>query len=87
MAISEVFAFYKKSLHIPQCSICCHVFVEIGEDIALGLEGVGREGDAGGGGGPDAGGMVNEVVGKALGFDLFNGEVAGQLIDHGADHL
>ena len=74
--------------------VCCpgllfggHIFAEVGYRVALGLERGRAEGDAGGGRGPDACGMVDKIILEALGLYLFDRQVAGQLIDDGAYHF
>ena len=36
---------------------------------------------------PEAGGVVDVVIGKALFFDLLRGQISGELMDDGTDHL
>lgn len=64
-----------------------HVLGEVGDGVAGGLEGGGGEGHSACGLRPDAGGVIHKVDVKAGLFDLLDGEVAGELVDDGADHL
>ena len=64
-----------------------HVLGEVGDGVAGGLECGGREGHSACGLRPDAGGVIHKVDVKAGFFDLLDGEVAGELVDDGADHL
>lgn len=64
-----------------------HVLGEVGDGVAGGLEGGGGEGHSACGLRPDAGGVIHKVDVKAGFFDLLDGEVAGELVDDGADHL
>ena len=63
------------------------VLRQVGDHIPLGLEFAGVEGDAPGGLGPDAGGVVNVVGAEAALLDLLGGEIAGQLVDDGRHDL
>lgn len=64
-----------------------HVLGEVGDGVAGGLEGGGGKGHSACGLRPDAGGVIHKVDVKAGFFDLLDGEVAGELVDDGADHL
>lgn len=64
-----------------------HVLGEVSDGVAGGLEGGGGEGHSACGLRPDAGGVIHKVDVKAGFFDLLDGEVAGELVDDGADHL
>ena len=69
------------------CTICCHVLCQVADDVALYADSGGIPGGAGRGGGVDAGGVVYKVGGKAALPHLLIVQVAGQLVDDGADHL
>ena len=64
------------------------VLGQVGDDVAGGLDGPGGPGESRGGGGVDAGGVVYEV-GREGGTvpDLLVGEIPGELVDDGRDHL
>lgn len=64
-----------------------HILAEVGDGVALGLEIIRGKGGPGSGHRIDAGGVVHKIIGKALGLDLLDGQIPGQLIDHGGDHL
>lgn len=64
------------------------VLGQVGDGIAGGLYTGGRPGEAGGGCGVDAGGVVHEVGGKRGVIPyLLVGEVPGQLVDDSRHHL
>ncbi len=77
--------FFMLFLH-PR-AICCQVLGEVGDDVALHGHGRGGVREAGGGGGIDAGGAVDEVGVEPGGADLLVGELPGELVDDGADHF
>lgn len=64
-----------------------HVLGEVGDGVAGGLEDWRRRRHSACGLRPDAGGVIHKVDVKAGFFDLLDGEVAGELVDDGADHL
>lgn len=64
-----------------------HILAQVGDGITSGLHGGGGEGHAAGGLRPDANGVIDEVGCEAGIFDLFDGEIPGELVDDGADHL
>lgn len=64
-----------------------HVLAQVGDGITSGLHGGRGEGHAAGGLRPDANGVIDEVGCEAGIFDLFDGEIPGELVDDGADHL
>ena len=64
-----------------------HVLAQVGDGITSGLHGGGGEGHAAGGLRPDANGVIDEVGCEAGIFDLFDGEIPGELVNDGADHL
>ena len=64
-----------------------HILMEVGDGVALGLEIIAGEAGPAGSHGIDPRGVIDKIVGEALGLDLLHGEVAGELIDHGRDHL
>lgn len=64
-----------------------HILAQVGDGITGGLHGGGGEGHAAGGLRPDANGVIDEVGCEAGIFDLFDGEIPGELVDDGADHL
>lgn len=77
-----------KRLRFHDCSIRSHVFREIADRVSFHSDGGGGEGEAGGGSGVDAGGMIHEVGGEAgVVLDLLVGEVAGELVYDGGNHL
>ena len=63
------------------------VLVEIGDHIALDADILGIKGNARGGLGIDACGMVDKIGLKSRSADLLLGEVTGQLMDDRGDHL
>ena len=63
------------------------VFGQVGDHVAGGLHAPRRPGEAGGGGGVDAHGVVYKVGGEAAVQDLVLGQVPGELVDDGGDHL
>lgn len=63
------------------------VLGQVGDHIALDRHRRRAPGEAGGGRWVYAGGTVHKVGVKAGGFDLLLGEIAGELMDNGADHL
>lgn len=69
------------------CTICCKILKQIGNRIALGLEGGSRERIAGSRLRIDTGGVIDEVGFKAAFLDLFRGQIAGELVDDGGNHL
>ena len=64
-----------------------HILGQIADHVALHRHGGGVPGEAGGGSGVDSGGVVYKVGGKAALPYLLIVQVAGQLVDDGADHL
>lgn len=72
---------------LPGLLLSGHVLRQVGNGIAAALHAGGAPGRAGGGGGIDGGGVVHKIGGEALGLNLLLREVAGQLVDDGADHL
>ena len=60
---------------------------EIGNHIAFDLHTGGTPGETGGGSGINAGGMIDEIGGKICHAGILVGEITGQLIDHGTNHL
>ena len=64
-----------------------HVLAQVGDGITSGLHGGRGEGHAAGGLRPDANGVIDEVGCEAGIFDLFDGEIPGELVNDGADHL
>src|SRR5699024_8478996 len=67
--------------------LCRQVLGKVGDQIALYRHAGGVPGRPGGGGGIDTGSMVHEVGIKPGGADLLLGQVPGQLMHNGADHL
>lgn len=63
------------------------VFRQITDHITLDCHGCGIIGPTGGSGGVDSCRVIHEVGIKACGFDLIFAQIAGQLMDNGADHL
>lgn len=74
-------------LFLRDCSICCHVFMDICDGVAGALDIGGGEGHAVGIGGEYTLGVHGEVADKARFFDLLKGSVAHALVYHGADHF
>ena len=60
---------------------------QVGDQVALHRHAGGAPGEARRSGGVHAGGPVHKIRVKARGPDLLLGEVPGQLVDDGADHL
>ena len=69
-------------------TICCQILRQVRDDISGRLDAGRSPGEPGGGGGVDAGGVVYEV-GREGGTvpDLLVGEIPGELVDDGGDHL
>ena len=67
--------------------LCCKVFVEIAEKVALGADIFHIEGDARGGNGVDTCGVVNEIGIKSRCLDLFTGHSLSELIKYRTDHF
>lgn len=69
-------------------TICCQILRQVRDDISGRLDAGRSPGEPGGGGGVDAGGVVYEV-GREGGTvpDLLVGEIPGELVDDGRDHL
>ena len=77
-----------KRLYLCSRSICCHVFREVTDRIAFYPDGGCGKGEAGGGSGVNAGSMIHEIGGEArVVLNLFIGEVSGELVYDGGDHL
>jgi len=74
-------------LCVRPCTICCKVFKQIGDRITLGLQRSCSKRIASRGLRVDAGCVVNEVGVKATFLDLFRGQIAGQLVNNGRNHL
>lgn len=64
------------------------ILCQIGNHIPSGLDTGRSPGETGGGGGVDAGGVVHEIgrEGGAIAH-LFIGQIPGELMDDGRDHL
>lgn len=72
----------------PGLLLGSQVLGQVGDDIAGGLNRAGAPGEAGSGGGVDAGGVVHEVGGeRGVIPHLLIGEIPGQLVDDGCHHL
>ena len=67
--------------------LCGKVFVKVGDDVTLDADILHIEGDAGGGDGVDAGGMVDEIAVKSAGSDLLFAKVSRQLVDDRRHHF
>ena len=65
----------------------CKIFRQICDNIAFDADTGSVPGSTGGGSGIDACGMVHKVAVKARRADLIIGEVPGQLVDDGTNHL
>ena len=74
-------------LFLQSRTICSQVLHEISDRVTGGLEGGGGERHAACRLRPEAGGVVHVVIRESLFFDLFRGQVSGQLMNNGADHL
>lgn len=74
-------------MRISDCSVCCQIFKQVGDRVALALQRRRRERDARCGLRVDAGRMVDEVGVEAALLDLFGRQVARQLVDDRGDHL
>ena len=67
---------------------CGHIFAEVTDHVALDADAGGIPREAGGGSGVDAGGVIHKIRGKGrTAADLLVGELPGELVDDGADHL
>ena len=77
----------RKRLRLRDSSISGHVLAQIADGVALNCHGSGCPGEAGGGGGIDAGSMVHKIGIETAGLDLLFGEAPGELVDDGSDHL
>lgn len=69
------------------CTICCKVFKQIGDRVTLGLQRSRTKRIASRGLWVDAGRVVDKVGVKAAFLDLFRGEITGQLVNNGRNHL
>lgn len=74
-------------LHLCSCTICGHIFEQIGDGVALGLEGCGRPRDTGGRLRINTGCMIDKVGIEAALADLLRCKITGQLIKYAGDHL
>ena len=63
------------------------VLGQIGDQVALDRHGRRVPREAGGCGGIDTGGVIHKVGVEAGGLDVLLRQIAGQLVDDGADHL
>ena len=63
------------------------ILEQVGDGIPFGLKFTGVEGNAAGGLGPDAGGVVDIVGAEAGVLDFLGRQVPGQLVDDGGDHF
>ena len=77
----------KWTLLLQRCSICCHILKQVGDRVALGLEGHRAPRRAGSELRVDTRGMIDKVGIKAALPDLLGRQVAGELIDDRGDHL
>ena len=68
-------------------TICCKIFKQISDRIALGLELTGVEGNSARGLGPDAYRVVDIIRPQTGVFDFLHGEVARELVHDGGYHL
>lgn len=71
----------------PSLLLGGHIFRQVCDDIPLDADACGIPGGAGGGCGIYASGMIDKIGGEASVSQLLLGEVAGELVDDGADHL
>lgn len=71
----------------PGFLLCCHIFRQIRDDITFGLEFTGVKRNTACGLWPERCGVVDIVGAKAGAFDFLHGQILGELIDDGADHL
>ena len=75
------------TLFLYGSTICCKVLCQVGDQVALAGHAGGAVGEPGGSGGIHSRSAVHEVGVEPRGFDLLLCEVAGQLVDDGADHF
>lgn len=64
-----------------------HILVQVGNNIAFGLEGRRAPGGSRRGLRPQAGGMIHKIGIKSTFFDFLHCQIPGELMDNGADHL
>ena len=83
----QCFQRFPVTLFLYGCPICRQILRQISDQVALAGHTGGAVGEAGGGGGVDAGGVVHKVGGEGGFFNLVHGKVPGQLMDDGADHF
>lgn len=74
-------------MRISDCSVRGHIFEQIGDGVALGLEGCGRPRDTGGRLRINTGCMIDKVGIEAALADLFRRKITGELIKNAGDHL
>ena len=74
-------------LYLVKRSLRAQILRQVGDGVTLDLHGGGVPGEAGGGGGIDAGGMVHKVGRKSGILDLGVLQISGELMNDGADHL
>ena len=67
--------------------LCSHIFRQVRDNIAGGLELVSGEGNAACGLRPDADGVIHIVISETALLDLFHGEAFCELMNDGCDHL
>ena len=77
----------KPDSRISKCRLRSQILGQVGDGVALDGHAGGCPGEAGGGGGVNPGGVINEVGGKGGVPDLVIGELAGQLMDDGSHHF
>ena len=74
-------------LSLHNRTISSQVLRQIGDHIAGDGDRTSREGEAGGGGGIDTGGVIHEIGVEPGGLDVLLRQVAGELMDDGAHHF
>ena len=74
-------------LSLHDRSICGKILSEVRDGIAGDLHGGGGPGIAGGELWEHAGSVIHKIGVEAGGFDLLLGQISGELVDDGGDHL
>lgn len=74
-------------LRMRVCSICCHILIQVGDGVALGLQSCCGEGDACRRCGIHAKSVVDVIGVKAGGDDLVFCQALCELVDDGSHHF
>ncbi len=74
-------------LRLCVCSICCHILIQVGDGVALGLQSCCGEGDACRRCGIYAKPVVDVIGVKASGDDLVFCQALCELVDDGSHHF